>query len=105
MDPDAVEMRLLPLLDSEGAAPGRHGGRRARPRALRENTARGRNDERVLLVVLRRTCALVEKDNGKKLAMRAFLNAGGLRPLGTWLERADKQRSDDFVRLLAGRSQ
>ncbi|CAH0376035.1 unnamed protein product [Pelagomonas calceolata] len=100
VDPDAVEMRLLPLLDSEGRLQdGTEVG--ARVHALCEKIPRDAETTKgVLLVVLRRTCALVEKDNGKKLAMRAFLNAGGLRPLGTWLERADKERSDDFVRLL-----
>ena len=100
VDPDAVEMRLLPLLDSEGRLQdGTEVG--ARVHALCEKIPReAETTKGVLLVVLRRTCALVEKDNGKKLAMRAFLNAGGLRPLGTWLERADKERSDDFVRLL-----
>ena len=100
VDPDAVEMRLLPLLDSEGRLQdGTEVG--ARVHALCEKIPReAETTKGVLLVVLRRTCALVEEDNGKKLAMRAFLNAGGLRPLGTWLERADRERSDDFVRLL-----
>ena len=93
-------MRLLPFLDSEGRLQdGTEVG--ARVHALCEKIPReAETTKGVLLVVLRRTCALVEQDNGKKLAMRAFLNAGGLRPLGTWLERADKHRSDDFVRLL-----
>ena len=100
VDPDAVEMRLLPLLDGEGRLQdGTEVG--ARVHALCEKIPReAETTKGVLLVVLRRTCALVEQDNGKKPAMRAFLNAGGLRPLGTWLERADKHRSDDFVRLL-----
>ena len=77
VDPDAVEMRLLPLLDSEGRLQdGTEVG--ARVHALCEKIPREAEATKgVLLVVLRRTCALVEEDNGKKLAMRAFLNAAG----------------------------
>ena len=99
VDPDAVEMRLLPLIDEEGRLQdGTETG--ACVQALCEKVANAEATKSVLLVVLRRTCARVEAEDGKRLAMRAFLNAGGLRPLGRWLERADKERSDDFVRLL-----